>query len=343
MIGIGLIGYGYWGPQLARNFASLSQARLVAICDAQASRRALASQQHPAVQVVSDVTALLSDANIHAVVIATPVSSHFELARACLAAGRHVLVEKPLAASSAQAETLCALARQRGLVLLVDHTFLYSSAVQQIKATLDAGGLGEVFYFDSVRTNLGRFRSDVDVIWDLASHDLAIVQHVFADAPDSIQATGLARDAGQPLELAYLTLRWGQRRIAHIHVSWLTPIKVRRTMVGGARGMLLWDDIDPDTKIRIYAVGPDDGPVSGANADAEQLRISFRRGDMHAPWLPIAEPLRTLAEHFVACMAEGCAPRSGGAAGAQVLRWLEAARVSLEGGGAPVTLMPALS
>ena len=342
MIGIGLIGYGYWGPLLARNFAALPGARLAGICELDATRRALATQRYPGVRVVNHIDGLLNDPDIAAVVVATPVASHFELAQASLVAGRHVLVEKPLAASLTAAEALCAEAERHGRVLLVDHTFLYSSAVRQMKATLAAGELGDIHYYDSVRTNLGRFRSDVDVLWDLASHDLAIIHDLFADAPTEIQATGFTRTPGEPLELAYLTLRWGGARIAHIHVSWLTPIKVRRTLVGGSRGMLVWDDIDPDTKVRIYALAADDGPTGTADAEPSQLRISYRRGAMRAPWLPIAEPLHDLAEHFVACITTGCAPRSGGRSGAQVLRWLEAARISLDRGGVPVDLASVL-
>lgn len=339
-IGVGLVGYGYWGPLLARNFAAVPGARLIAICDADPARRALAQAQHPGVRIAAAIGELLADPHVTAVAIATPVSTHFELARACLAAGRHVLVEKPLAATGDEAEALADEAARRALVLLVDHTFLYSGAVQAIAAAIAAGELGDVHTFDSVRTNLGRFRSDVDVLWDLASHDLAILDHLFPEAPTSLQATGFARASGEPLELAYLTLRWGAARIAHIHVSWLTPIKLRRTLVGGSRGMILWDDVDPDAKVRIYELGPDVGPDSGANADPSQLRISVRRGAMRAPWLPVAEPLRSLALHFVACIATGCAPRSDGRAGARVVRWLEAARRSLDAGGVPVELPP---
>ncbi len=222
-------------------------------------------------------------------------------------------------------------------VLLVDHTYLYSSAVQVIAATLARGELGEVFHYDSVRINLGRFRSDVDVLWDLASHDLAILDYLFDDAPTSLQAVGITRSPGEPSELAYLTLRWGARRIAQIHVSWLAPVKIRRTLIGGNRGMIVYDDLDPDAKVRIYDYDNAPSDASGATMDDPlQRRIGFRTGEMRAPMLAIVEPLHALAEHFVACIATGVAPRSDGESGARVVAWLEAAHRSLASGGAPV-------
>ena len=335
MIGIGVVGYGYWGPQLARNFAALPDVRLVAVCDSAEEPLALARAQYPGVRCVTTLAELLTDTRIDAVAIATPVSSHFALAYACLAAGKHVLIEKPLAASSAEARALVTVATDFGRVLLIDHTYLYSSAVQAIAATLARGELGEVYCYDSVRINLGRFRSDVDVLWDLASHDLAILDYLFADAPTSLQAVGFTRTPNEPCQLAYLTLRWGERRIAQIHVSWLAPVKIRRTLIGGSRGMLIYDDLDPDTKLRIY----DQGVTAGAQQDDPlQWRTGFRSGEMRAPLLTLVEPLRCLAEHFIACIATGCAPRSDGESGVRVVAWLEAAHRSLACGGMPVDL-----
>lgn len=335
MIGIGVVGYGYWGPQLARNFAALPDVRLVAVCDSAEEPLALARAHYPGVRCVTTLAELLADTRIDAVAIATPVSSHFALAYACLAAGKHVLIEKPLAASSAEARALVTAANDFGRVLLIDHTYLYSSAVQAIAATLARGELGEVYCYDSVRINLGRFRSDVDVLWDLASHDLAILDYLFADAPTSLQAVGFTRTPYEPCQLAYLTLRWGERRIAQIHVSWLAPVKIRRTFIGGSRGMLIYDDLDPDTKLRIY----DQGVTAGAQqGDPLQWRIGFRSGEMRAPLLMLVEPLRCLVEHFIACIATGCAPRSDGESGVRVVAWLEAAHRSLECGGMPVDL-----
>ena len=339
MIGIGVIGYGYWGPQVARNFATLPGARLVAVCDCAEDQLALARAQYPDVRCVTTVAELLGDAQVDAVAIATPVSSHFALAHACLAAGKHVLVEKPLAATSAQAHVLVTAAADHRCVLLVDHTYLYSSAVQTIAATLARGELGEVYYYDGVRINLGRFRSDVDVLWDLASHDLAILDYLFDDAPTSLQAIGLMNTPDEPCPLAYLTLRWGQRRIAQIHVSWLAPVKIRRTLIGGSRAMMVYDDLDPDTKLRIYDHGLAESGTSGAQQDApSHWRTGFRSGEMRAPLLALAEPLRGLAEHFVACIVTGCPPRSDGRSGARVVTWLEAAQRSLNLGGVPVDL-----
>jgi len=339
MTGIGVIGYGYWGPQIARNFAALGGARLVAVCDCEEERLALARSRHPDVRCVANVTELLGDGRIDAVAIATPASSHFALAHACLAAGKHVLIEKPIATSSEQARALVATAADNQCVLLVDHTYLYSSAVQAIDATLMRGELGEVYYYDSVRINLGRFRSDVDVLWDLAIHDLAILDYLFDDAPTSLQAVGLMNAPEEPCPLAYLTMRWGERRIAQIHVSWLAPVKIRRTLIGGSCGMMVYDDLDPDTKLRIYDHGISELDQSGAQQDEPlQWRTGFRSGEMRAPLLTLAEPLHGLVEHFIACITTGCPPRSDGESGARVVAWLEAAQRSLACGGVPVDL-----
>jgi predicted dehydrogenase len=339
MTGIAVIGYGYWGPQIARNFAALDNARLVAVCDCKEERLALARAQHPCARCVTDAAELLGDSSIDAVAIATPVSSHFTLAAAFLAAGKHVLVEKPLAASSAQARSLVSAAADNRRVLLVDHTYLYSSAVQTIDAMLMRGELGEVFYYDSVRINLGRFRSDVDVLWDLASHDLAILDYLFEDAPTSLQVAGFMHGQEEPCPLAYLTLRWGERRIAQIHVSWLAPVKIRRTLIGGSRAMMVYDDLAPDTKLRIYDHGIAEFDRSGAQLDEPlQWRTGYRSGEMRAPLLTLAEPLHGLVEHFIACIVTGCPPRSGGGSGARVVAWLEAAQRSLALGGLPVDL-----
>jgi predicted dehydrogenase len=342
MIGVGVIGFGYWGPQLARNFAALSGARLVAICDCDAERLDLARARHPEARGVAGVDELLGDARIDAVAIATPVASHFELARLCLAAGKHVLVEKPLAASGEEARELTAAASRHGRVLLVDHTYLYSGAVQSIRVAVASGELGEVFYYDSVRTNLGRFRSDVDVLWDLASHDVAILDYLFPDAPTSVQAAGFATAPTEACQLAYLTLRWGERRIAHCHVSWLTPVKIRRTLIGGGKAMIVYDELDPDAKIRIYEQALDVPKQLGtADPDSVQLRVGFRSGAMRAPLLPIVEPLYCLVEHFVRCITTGCPARSDGHSGTRVVRLLEAASSSLAQGGVWIDLTAA--
>lgn len=334
MIGVGVIGFGYWGPHLARNFAALPGAHLVAVCDSDDQRLAVARASHPGVRCVADVDDLLGDANIDAVAIATPVASHFELARGCLTARKHVLVEKPLAASGDEAHALTVEAARRGRVLLVDHTYLYSSAVQSIHAAIAGGELGDVYYYDTVRTNLGRFRSDVDVLWDLASHDLAILDYLFADAPTSLQAVGFATPPSESCQLAYLTLRWGHHRIAHCHVSWLTQVKIRRTLIGGSSAMIVYDDLDPDAKVRIYEQPREAAAPAGTpDANPEQLRIGFRRGAMRAPLLPIVEPVRSLVGHFLECIITGRPARSDGHSGTRVVRLLEAASESVAQGG----------
>lgn len=340
MIGIGLVGYGYWGPIIARNFEELDNAHLVAICDCNEERLSLACANHQNIRCVASLEELLEASDIDAVVIATPAASHFSLAHTCLSVGKHVLVEKPLATSSSQVHALVTTASKNQCVLMVDHTYLFSNAVHAIASTINHGELGQIYYYDSIRTNLGRFRSDVDVLWDLASHDLAIIDYLFDETPTSVHATGFLHAPEDRCSLAYLILRWGNSRIAQINVSWIAPVKVRRTIIGGSKGMMVYDDLDPDAKLRIYDHSFIEVNHSGTQLDDPlQRRIGYRAGEMRVPLIKTTEPLHGLAEHFVSCIATGCPPRSDGVSGLRVVSWLEAAQRSLMLGGIPVALV----
>jgi predicted dehydrogenase len=334
-IGVGVVGYGYWGPNLVRNFIEAPSSEVVAVCDLSEDRLAPLHRRYPAVETTSDYHDLLNDPRIDAVAVATPVTSHFALSMAALQAGKHVLVEKPLSASAAEAEELVSEAARRGRVLMVDHTFVYTGAVRKIHDLVAAGALGYLYYYDSVRVNLGLFQHDVDVMWDLAVHDLSIIDYVLPERPIAVAATGMSHVPGQPANMAYLTLFFSGSLIAHIHVNWLSPVKVRRALVGGSRNMIVYDDIEPSEKIKIYDRG------ISLNESPESLYtmlVSYRTGDMSAPQLDITEALRTECIHFAACIQRGERPITDGHAGLRVVRILEAATQSLTEQGRRIDL-----
>lgn len=336
MVNVGVIGYGYWGPNLARNFAEVPGAQLVGVSDLNPDRLALVQARYPAVKTSVDHHDLFADPAIDAIAIATPVSTHFELAIQALRAGKHVLVEKPLAATSEQALRLIEQAARRERVLMVDHTFVYTGAVRKIRELVTGGELGQIYYYDSVRVNLGLFQHDVNVIWDLAVHDLSIMDHVLAVPPCAVAATGMSHVPGEPENIAYLTLFFDDQLIAHIHVNWLAPVKVRRTLIGGSRKMIVYDDLEPSEKVKLY----DRGITVIANAESVyQMLVGYRIGDMWAPNLDLTEALRTEALHFVGCIERGERPISDGEAGLRVVRVLEAASRSLAGRGRLVELV----
>jgi len=335
MTGVGIIGYGYWGPNLVRNFGEAPGARVVAVSDLRAERLAQVKARYPAVETTTDWRALVANPSVDAVIVATPVSSHFELAMAALRAGKHVLVEKPLAASSVEALRLVDEAARRHLVLMVDHTFVYTSAVRKIRELCASGELGDIYYYDSVRINLGLFQHDVNVLWDLAVHDLSIMDYVVAARPTAVSATGLAHVAGEPENIAYLTMFFPGRLIAHVHVNWLAPVKVRRTLVGGSRRMVVYDDLEASEKVKVYdkGISVDPGPEN-----AYQMLVGYRAGDMWAPHLALDEALQVEAAHFIDCITNGRQPETGGEAGLRVVRLLEAASQSVAGQGRLVTV-----
>jgi predicted dehydrogenase len=336
MIGIAVIGCGYWGPNLIRNFSTTPGARVSAVCDLNAERLRKVQEQNPGLHTTPDYAALLVRTDVDAVAIATPVSSHFPLAKQALEAGKHVLVEKPMTATVAQAEELVALAAKKGLVLMVDHTFAYTSAVRKIKELVVGGDLGELLYYDSVRINLGLFQHDVNVLWDLAVHDLAIMDFALGQEPVAVSATGLAHLPGQHEDVAYLTCFFESNLIAHFHLNWLSPLKIRRTIIGGDRKSVVYDDLEPSEKLRIY----DRGATLNEKTPESVHRtlVDYRMGDMWAPHLGQGEALRAESTHFIECIMQKRTPITDGQAGLRVVRILEAANQSLAQRGAPVNI-----
>jgi predicted dehydrogenase len=337
MITVGVIGYGYWGPNLVRNFADTSGARVGWVSDYRPERLASVVTRYPAVRVSPDYREVLDDPDVNAVAIATHVSSHFELGMAALQAGKHVLLEKPLAATSAEAARLIAEAEARRLVLMVDHTFVYTPAVQKIRDLTRSGDLGEIYYYDSVRINLGLFQHDVNVLWDLAVHDLAIMDFVLGRQPVSVSATGLAHIPGEPENISYMTLFFDGQLIAHVHANWLAPVKVRRTLIGGSRRMVVFDDLEASEKIKVYDRGIS---VNPSPQNIYQMLVGYRTGDMWAPQLALREALNAETAHFIDCIASERTPITDGYAGLRVVRLLEAATQSMKSQGALISVAP---
>lgn len=330
---IGVVGYGYWGPNLVRNFVASQGAEVLACCDRDPARLAAASVTHPLLRTTLEYADLLDDPCIDAIVIATPLSSHYDLARAALDAGKHVLVEKPLAQSTVQCLDLERRAREHGLVLLVDHTFLYTGAVRKIKALMDAGDLGDIYYYDSVRINLGLFQHDSNVIWDLAPHDLSIMSYLLGTTPHHVSAVGASHVDEQIENIAYLTMLYPRRLLAHLHVNWLAPAKVRRTIIGGSKRMVVYDDMEMSEKVKVY----DSGVQLGSDVDhADHIyrtMVEYRTGDMYAPKLDKTEALAVECADFINCIREGTLPISNALLGAQTVSVIEAADRSLRAGG----------
>jgi predicted dehydrogenase len=335
LLGVGVIGHGYWGPNLVRNFMEAPGSQVVAVSDKRADRLAPLRRRYPTIETPADHRDLLNDPRIDAIAIATPVSSHYELAMEALRAGKHVLVEKPLSASAGEAARLVEEAERRRRVLMVDHTFVYTGAVRKIRELTASGALGEIYYYDSVRVNLGLFQHDVNVIWDLAVHDLSIIDYVLPQRPQAVTATAISHFPGQPENMAYLTLFFDGTLLAHMHVNWLSPVKVRRTLIGGSRNMVVYDDLEPSEKVKLYdrGVSLNESPES-----LYTMLVSYRTGDMSAPQLDITEALRSEALEFIRCVQEGEKPITDGAAGLRVVRVLEAATRSLEQQGRQIEL-----
>ena len=333
MISFGVIGYGYWGPNVVRNLDSLDGARVITVSEKVAALRKRAQKAYPGIHVTADSAEVMSSTDIDAVAIVTPVWTHFELAKAALENGKHVFVEKPFTSSVQQAEVLVNLAQQKNLMIMVDHTFLFTGAVKKIRQLLEEGTLGKLYYYDSTRVNLGLFQHDVNVIWDLAPHDLSIMDYLIHERPEAIAATGQAHLNGYE-DIAFLTVYFPGQIIAHINVNWLSPVKVRTTLVGGEKKMLVWNDLEPDEKIKVY----DKGVSITSREGLYELLVSYRSGDMWAPHVDQGEALRQELTYFVDCISTNRVPFNDGAAGLRVVRMLEAANESLRQRGALVHL-----
>ncbi|GAB4342149.1 MAG: Gfo/Idh/MocA family oxidoreductase [Calditrichia bacterium] len=334
MIKVGVIGVGYWGPNLIRNFYANEHTHLKSVCDLKTSRLDFISRQYPALETSTDYRQIARDPEIDLVVICTPVSTHFEIAKMALENGKHVLIEKPMTATSEEAEELLNLAEKKGRFVFVDHTFLFTGVVKKIKELINAGELGELFYFDSMRINLGLFQHDVNVIWDLAPHDISIMHYLLDSQPEAVVATG-APHFSDLEDVAYLTVYYPGKLLGHINVSWLSPVKVRQTLLAGNKKMIVWDDNQPSEKLRIYDKGVDF--IKDEN-DVYKMLVQYRTGDMHCPRVDNTEALTTEVQHIVDCLLNGATPISDGKSGWMVVKILEAANQSIKNRGMEVRL-----
>jgi predicted dehydrogenase len=334
-LSIGVVGLGYWGPNLARNFSQLEGCHLVALCDRDPERLQKIASAYPGISGFSDLQKMLEVVDLDAVAIATPVPSHFQLAKACLLAGKHVLVEKPFASSVAECEELASLAESGGLRLMVGHTFLYSEPIRVIKEIIDSGDLGEIRYINSQRLNLGLFQKDINVVWDLAPHDLSIILHLLGGTPDFVNCQGNAHITPGIEDVSNLSLSFPSGQFATVQSSWLEPRKVRQMTIVGTRKMIVYDDIQPMEKIRIYDTRVERPPHY---ASFGEFQYSYHYGDSFIPYLRQLEPLRQMCQHFVDSVVDGTDPLTGSDNGLAVVRILEACTRSLRANGAAVTL-----
>jgi len=329
-INLAVVGLGYWGPNLSRNIAAVQTARLSALCDLNEAVLSSQARCYPGTLASTSFDAICADPTIDAIAIATPVTTHFEIARQALDAGKHVLVEKPLAASSEEAASLCEVAERKGLVLMVDHVFLYSGAVRQLADLCRKGDLGTPLFVDSVRINLGLVQQDISVVWDLAPHDVSIIGHLLGREPRAVLAVASSSGETGLATAAHLHLDYGEGLLASVNVSWLSPVKIRHLLVGGSRRSALYNDLDQSEPLKIYDRGVD---VAFDAEDKRQMLISYRSGDVLSPRVGREEPLRNVITHFVECIATGATPLSGGKEGLSLVRVLEAADASLDKGG----------
>ncbi len=338
-MGVAVVGAGYWGPNLLRNFASSDRWDLRWVCDLDVDRAQKVVGRHSQIGVTSSLDQVLNDPSVVGVAVATPASTHADVALACLEAGRHVLVEKPLASTVSLGLKLIAAAEERDLVLMCDHTYCYTPAVRRIRQLVQEGVLGEIQYVDSVRINLGLVQSDIDVFWDLAPHDLSILDFVLPPAcrPQSVAAQGADPIGVGRACIGYITLPLPGGAIAHAHVNWLSPTKIRHTIIGGSKRMLVWDDLHPTQRLSIYDKGVEVSPLLESEAKRDTL-IRYRAGDMVAPALPEAEALGQVVKEFADAIVEHRPPATDGHAGIRVLRILEATSSSLDQSGAAVAL-----
>ncbi len=333
MIAIGIAGYGYWGPNLARAVAASGCAKVEMIADRMEPARARAALHHPAARLTADIYDMINDPKVDAVMIATPVNTHFDMAMAALKAGKHVLVEKPMADTPARAAQLVDEAARRNLILMVDHTFVYTGAVQKIASLIDSGELGDLYYYDSTRVNLGIFQRDVDVIWDLAVHDFAILDRLMPSQPVAVSASAASCIAGSPANMAHLSVYYDDGAMAYLNVNWLAPVKIRQTVIGGSKKMVIYDDMQTSEKVKVYDSG------ASAGTEGYESLVSYRTGDMYSPALSSKEALLSEVQEFASCIQTNAIPLTDGVSGLRVVDILAAATLSTKRRGFPVDLV----
>jgi predicted dehydrogenase len=333
-LGVAIVGCGYWGPNLIRNFMACPTTRVMMLCDRDQSRLQKCSIGTPQARLVREFDEVLASPEVEAVAIATPAATHAPLARAALQAGKHVLLEKPMTLSVREADDVVRLAAARQLVLMVDHTYIYSPAIGKITALIDSGELGDIYYVDSVRINLGLFQNDINVLWDLAPHDLSIVDYLLGRLPKSVSAMGTCHTGADLEDVGYLNLDFGNNLLASFHLNWLSPVKIRHLIIGGSKKGLVYNDLNPWEPIKIY----DRGITVDETEARRGVLISYRTGDIWSPQVEPGEPLQTLVSHFAECIRTGKKPRTDGEAGLRVVRILEAAQRSIKAQGGRITL-----
>ncbi|HTB26999.1 MAG TPA: Gfo/Idh/MocA family oxidoreductase [Puia sp.] len=333
-INIGVIGYGYWGPNIVRNFFATRACTVKMVADGRPERLQLLSKIFPSIQAVKDGEEILNNKEIDAVVIATPVFTHFALAKRALLMGKHVLIEKPMTSSVKEADELINLATQKGLTLMADHTFLYTGAVEKMKEIILTEVIGTPLYFDSSRINLGLFQPDINVLWDLAPHDISILTYLITETPESINATGISHTRNQVENIAYLTVNYNSSFIAHFTCSWSSPVKVRQTLIGGDKKMILYNDLEPSEKVRVY----DTGYNHKTEEDKTRIMVDYRTGDVHIPKLSTREALAGVADDFIQSVLHKKSPLSNALLGRSVVRILEASQESIKNNGKEVRI-----
>jgi predicted dehydrogenase len=329
---IGIVGYGYWGPNIVRNFNAQADTEVVYVSDLRHERLELVTRNYPSVKVTTNIDELIS--HVDAVVIATPVFTHFTLAKKALSEGKHVLVEKPMTASVKEALELINLSLKKNLVLMVDHTFLYTGAVQKIKSVIDNNLIGKINYIDSTRINLGLFQPDINVLWDLATHDISIVNHLISASPYCVQAVGISHTGNEIENIGYLTMKYNEDVIAHFNCSWTSPVKIRQFLIGGKEKMIVWDDMEPTEKIKIY----DTSFEHKTDEDRRRILVDYRVGDIYVPKVPVKEALAGVAEDFINAINTGVEPLANYNSGLNVVKVLEAAQKSIKSNGVEVKI-----
>ncbi len=337
MINVGVIGYGYWGPNIVRNFQSLDLNCVKMVADLNPKVLAKAKKSYPSIEVTTDCREVLRSPKIDAVAVITPVATHYPLVKEALENGKHIFVEKPFTDDADHAEELVELAEKNKLKIMVDHTFLFTGAVKKTKELIEQDVLGTIYYYDSMRVNLGLFQTDVNVIWDLAPHDLSIMQHLIKAKPQAVVATGECHVNGKE-DVAFITIYFENNVIAHFNVNWLSPVKVRTTLIGGEKKMLVWNDLEPDEKIRVYDKGITKPNENGNGNSLHEMLVSYRMGDVWSPRLPQTEALKAETQYFVDCVEKDQQPFNDGRAGLEIVKILKAANKSLSKKGGMVYL-----